>query len=132
MAPTNTTARPRPEEIIDSLTTIVSSSESELVMVTCVDQDGYVGDTEAYGSIDQPKSSLPLELVFAFPESRGVDTVVVTSRAAGPLESIADSDIAFTKSLIDAAGALGIEVLDHILVHDGEYRRTRESTELWN
>lgn len=132
MAPTNTTTGPRPEEIIDSLVTIVSTSESEVVALTCIDQDGNVEDTEVYASSDQPKSSLPLEIIFTFPEGRGVDTVLVTSRAACSLESVADSDIAFTRALIDAAGALGIEVLDHILVHDGEHKGLRAVTHLWD
>lgn len=132
MAPTNTTVGPRPEEIIESLVTIVSSSESEVVALTCIDQDGNVDDTEVYASSDQPKDSLPLEIIFTFPEGRGVDTVMVTSRAASSLDSIADSDIAFTRGLIDAACARGIEVLDHILVHDGEHQGLRAVTELWD
>jgi DNA repair protein RadC len=132
MAPTNTTVGPRPEEIIDSLTTLVSKAEGELVLVTCVDQEGYAGDTEAYASTDQPKSSLPLELLFSLPQSQEIDAVMVTSRAASSLEDVADSDIVFTKDLIDAARAQGIEVLDHVLVLDGKYKRLRAVTELWN
>ncbi len=132
MAPTNTTVGPRPEEVIDSLTTLVSSSEGELVFVTCIDRDGYVGDSQAYASSDQPKSSLPLEIIFSFPEHRGIDTVMVTSRAADPLGSIADGDIEFTRDLIDAAGSLGIEVLDHFLVHDGKHKGMRAVTALWD
>jgi len=131
MAPTNTSVRPRPEQIIESLTTIVTKSEGELVFVTCVDEDGYVGDSEAYASPDHPKNSLPMEQLFSWPQEQGVDTVLVTSRAAEPLESFADSDMAFTRALIDEAKARGIEVLDHVLVHDGEHKGLRAATDLW-
>lgn len=113
MAPTNTTVDSLTEEFLDSLVTIASSSKDEIVLLTCVDQDGDLGETEAYASSRQPKCSLPWEVVLTFPESRGVDTVLVTSRAAGSLDSVADSDIQFTRDLIEAAGAHGIEVLDH-------------------
>jgi DNA repair protein RadC len=132
MAPTNTNIDPRREDIIESLASLVSSYKDEVVMLTCVDEEGNLGETEAYASNNQPKSSLPLEVVLTFPESRGVDTVMVTSRAAASFESIADSDIAFTRALIDAADARGIEVLDHILVHDGEHQGLRAITEIWN
>jgi len=132
MAPTSVSVRPRPEQIIESLTTIVSKSEGEVVFVTCVDEDGYVGDSEAYASMDKPKSSLPMELLFSWPQEQGIDTVMVTSRAAGPLETLADSDIAFTRALIEEAEARGIEVLDHVLVRDGEHREMRAATDLWS
>ena len=131
MAPTSTSARPRPEQIIESLTTIVSKTEGEVIFVTCVDEDGYAGDSEAYAS-KEPKDSLPMELLFSWPEAQGVDTVMVTSRASGPLESFTDSDIAFTRALIDEADARGIEVLDHFLVRDGEHRGMRAATDLWS
>ena len=132
MGPTSTSVGPRPEQIIESLTTIVTKSEGELVFVTCIDEDGYAGDSEAYASKDQPKDSLPMDLLFSWPEAQGVATVMVTSRAAGPLESLADSDIAFTRALIDEAEARGIEVLDHFLVRDGEHRGMRAATDLWS
>ncbi|MGH2751822.1 MAG: JAB domain-containing protein [Actinomycetota bacterium] len=126
-----TTVRPRPDDIIDSLTKILSSVEGEVVFLTCVDQHGYVGDSEAYASKDQPKSSLPLEHLFSFPHEQGIDTVMVTSRASESLESIAESDIEFTTALLDAAETEGIEVLDHVLVKDGEHRSLRALTDLW-
>jgi len=131
MAPTCTPVRSRPEEIIDRLTTLISKAKGELVFVTCIDPDGYAGDSEAFASPDEPKSSLPVELLFVLPEGDGVDTVMVTSQAAGPLESFADSDLAFTKELIEAADERGIELLDHVLVRDGASRGMREATELW-
>lgn len=132
MAPTNTNVDPRREDFIESLVTLVSGYKDEVVLLTCVDEEGNMGETEAYASSNQPKSSLPWDVVLNFPESRGVDTVMVTSRAAGTFESIADSDIAFTKALMDAADARGIDVLDHILVHDGEHLGLRAVTEIWN
>jgi hypothetical protein len=129
---TSTPVRPRPEQIIGSLTAIVSKSEVELVFVTCIDDDGYVGDSEAYASTDKRKESLPVDLLLSWPQEHGIGTVIVTSRAAGPLESFADSDIAFTKVLIDEANARGIELLDHILVCDGQHKGMRATTNLWS
>jgi hypothetical protein len=117
--------------MIDSITTIVSKSEGEVVFVTCVDEDGYAGDSEAFASKDRPKDSLPMELLFLLPQEQGVDTLMVTSRAAAPLESFADSDLAFTRTLIDEAKARGMEILDHVLVSGGEHKGMRASTNLW-
>jgi hypothetical protein len=118
--------------LIDSLTKIVSTSEGEVVFVTCVDEDGYAGDSEAFASRDRPKDSLPMELLFLLPQEKGVDTLMVTSRAAAPLESFADSDLAFTRALIDEARARGMEVLDHVLVSDGDHKGMRAATDLWS
>jgi len=71
MAPTSTPVHRRPEQLIDSLTTIVSTSEGEVVFVTCVDEDGNAGDSEAFASRDRPKDSLPMELLFLLPRRRG-------------------------------------------------------------
>jgi hypothetical protein len=132
MEPTSTPVRPRLEQVIDTLTTIVSESEGELVFVSCVEQDGDVGDAEAYASRDKPKASLPMDLLFSLPHAQGADTIMVVSRAAGPLESFVDSDLAFTSNLIDEATTRGIEVLDHILVRDGRHRGMRATTSLWS
>lgn len=132
MSSTPTTIRPSPDEILGSLVTIVSSAEGEMVFVTCVDEHGYAGDSEAYTSIDQPKSALPLELLLQFPKEQEIDTIMVTSRAAAPLDSIAADDLDFTRDLIAAATGDGIEVLDHVLVRDGEHLKLRDHTDLWN
>jgi hypothetical protein len=132
MSSTPTTIRPRLDEILGSLVTIVSSAEGEMVFVTCVDEHGYAGDSEAYASIDQPKSALPLELLMQFPKELEIDTIMVTSRAAAPLDSIAKADLDFTRDLIAAAACDGIEVVDHVIVRDGEHLRLRDHTDLWN
>ena len=132
MAPSSTsTDRRRPKEILESLTTILSTLDGEIVFVTCVDEDGFVGDSEAYASRDQPKGSLPFEHLFSFPQEQGVHSIMVTSRATDSLEAISESDIEFTRALIDAADAREIEVLDHVLVMDGECLGLRAITDLW-
>jgi len=132
MAPTSTPVGARPEDVVDRLTTLISKAREELVFVTCIDSDGYAGDSEVFASPDEPKSSLPVELLFVLPSLDGVNTVMVTSRAAGPLDSFADSDLAFTRELIEAADERGIELLDHVVVHDGASRGMREATVLWD
>ncbi|MGH2702575.1 MAG: JAB domain-containing protein [Actinomycetota bacterium] len=132
MSATHTSIRPRPDDILDSLTTIVSSAEGEIVFVTCVDEHGYAGESEAYASKDQPKSALPLEHVMQFPKEQRSSAIMVTSRAAAPLDSIAPEDLEFTRDFIAAAEAEGIEVLDHVLVRDREHLRLRDHTDLWN
>lgn len=132
MSTTPTTIRPGPDEILGSLVTIVSSAEGEMVFVTCVDEHGFAGDSEAYASTDQPKSALPLELLMEFPKEQEIDTIMVTSRAVGPLDAVAAEDLDFTRDLIAVAADDGIEVLDHVLVRDGEHLRLRDHTDLWN
>ncbi|MDQ3772653.1 MAG: hypothetical protein M3343_11285 [Actinomycetota bacterium] len=126
------TTAPRPDDIIESLATIVSGVDSEIVFITCVDQDGYVSDSEAYASKDQPKTSLPLEHLFSFPRTLGMGTIMVTSRACEPLGTVGEDDLEFTRGLLEAASAEGVEVLDHVVVRDGDYRRLREITDLWD
>lgn len=132
MSTTPTTIRPGPDEILGSLVTIVSSAEGEMVFVTCVDEHGFAGDSEAYASTDQPKSALPLELLMEFPKEQEIDTIMVTSRAVGPLDAVTAEDLDFTRDLIAVAADDGIEVLDHVLVRDGEHLRLRDHTDLWN
>ena len=132
MSSTPTTIRPGPDEILGSLVTIVSSAEGEMVFVTCVDEHGFAGDSEAYASTDQPKSALPLELLMEFPKEQEIDTIMVTSRAVGPLDAVTAEDLDFTRDLIAVAADDGIEVLDHVLVRDGEHLRLRDQTDLWN
>ena len=132
MSSTPTTIQPGPDEILGSLVTIVSTAEGEMVFVTCVDEHGYAGDSEAYASTDQPKSALPLELLMEFPKEQEIDTIMVTSRAVGPLDAVAAEDLDFTRDLIATAADHGIKVLDHVLVRDGEHLRLRDHTDLWN
>lgn len=132
MTPAPTTAGALPDKILESLTTIVSSADGEIVFVTCIDEHGYVGDSEAYASEDQPKSALPLELLFSFPKELGVDTVLVTSRGIDSLDFIAEGDLEFTRNLIATADEEGIEVLDHVIVRDGRPIKLREETDLWD
>jgi len=132
MSGTPTSIRPGPDDILDSLVTIVSSAETEIVFVTCVDEHGYAGESEAYASKDQPKSALPIEHVLQFPKEERSDTIMVTSRAAAPLDSIAPEDLDFTRDFIAMAADEGIEVLDHVLVRDGEHLRLRDHCDLWD
>lgn len=128
---TTSNARSRPDDVIESLTTILSSLDAEIVFVTCIDGHGFVRDSEAYASHEQPKSALPLEHLFAFPRELELDTIMVTSRATESLDAVSEADLEFTRALIDAASAENIEVFDHVLVRDGNYRCMREITDLW-
>ena len=132
MSGTPTSIRPRPDDILDSLVTIVSTAESEIVFVTCVDEHGYAGDSEAYASIDRPKSALPLEHVLQFPREQRSNSIMVSSRAVAPLDSIAEEDLDFTRNLIAAAAGESIEVLDHVLIRDFEHLKLRDHSDLWD
>lgn len=132
MPATPTSTRPRPDDILDSLITIVSTAESEIVFVTCVDEHGYAGDSEAYASIDRPKSALPLEHVLQLPREQRSNSIMVTSRATAPLDSIAEEDLDFTRKLIAAAAGESIEVLDHVLIRDFEHLKLRDHSDLWD
>jgi len=59
-------------------------------------------------------------------------TIMVTSRACEPLGTVGEDDLEFTRGLLEAASAEGVEVLDHVVVRDGDYRRLREITDLWD
>ena len=132
MSPAPTTSRHPEDEILESLVPIVSIADGEIVFVTCVDDKGRPGESEVYSSRDRPKGALPLELVLQFPVEMRVGTILVTSRAAGSLDPIAAEDLDFTRELIAAAAGEGIEVLDHVLVKDGEHLKLRDHTDLWD
>jgi DNA repair protein RadC len=56
----------------------------------------------------------------------------VTSTARGPIERIAESDIEYTRRLMQAGDALGIPLFDHVLVSGKEFKMMSQSTDLWN
>jgi DNA repair protein RadC len=132
MASNGPQVRARPEDAIESLVGIVGGIDGEVVFATCIDADGCVGDSECFAARDKTKESLPVGEIFHLARRRGAAAVLVTSTAREPIERIAESDIGYTRRLIEAGDALGIPLFDHVLVSGKKFKIMSQSTDLWN
>jgi len=56
--------------------------------------------------------------------------IVAHNHPSGSLEPSRD-DITLTRQLLEAANLLGIPLLDHLILGNGEFRSLRQSTTLW-
>lgn len=123
--------RMRPREAVERLVPIFGAIDGEVLFCTCLDEDGFVGESECLASQNQPKSTLPMEELFYLGGRTGASTMMFTSRSSGPVESLHECDVMFTERLLASGRELGIRVHDHYLVGDGTFRAISESTDLW-
>lgn len=122
----------KPEDAIDNLVKIVGGVDAEIVFVTCIDENGDVGESECFASNTQPKNAIPINQLYYLPEQIGATAVMLTSNSSGPLEELHDCDVEFTRRVIDAGRKRGIAVWDHILVEGDQFRALSRCTDLWN
>jgi DNA repair protein RadC len=121
----------KPEDAIDNLVKIVGGVDAEIVFVTCIDENGDVGESECFASNTQPKNAIPLHQLYHLPEQIGATAVMLTSTSSGPLKELHDCDVEFTRRVIRAGRRRGIAVWDHILVEGDQYRAMSRCTDLW-
>lgn len=131
MTQSRTELPPRPEEIVDNLAFVVSQVPAEVVFFTYITPDGRVADSECLTSRSRSKAELPLDAVLGCALDEGATSVMVTSRAACPLGTIAESDQAFTEALLLEGAVQGVAIHDHVLVFEGAHRSLRKTTDLW-
>ncbi|MFN2594623.1 MAG: JAB domain-containing protein [Actinomycetota bacterium] len=120
------------DELIDKLAFVVGKLDAEIVCATCINHDGTPGETKFFASETEPKNGLPLDEVFYLAKNSSAPAMLFTSTASAPFDQIHGCDIDFTKRLITAGAANGVEVIDHILVHKDEWVSLAESTDLWS
>ncbi len=60
----------------------------------------------------------------------GVRCIVAHNHPSGNLEP-SPEDLALTRQLLQGAQILGIPVLDHLIIGNGDYRSLRQNTQLW-
>lgn len=124
--------RATPIDAIESLTQIVGSIDAEVVFATCIDADGYVGDSECFASNEQPKNLLPVDELFRLANKLDAPAIMITSRSSGPIDQIHACDRDFTERVLDAGQACGVAVFEHVLVEKDKFRLMTESApELW-
>lgn len=121
-----------PKDAIEHLVKIVGGVDAEIVMVTCIDDNGDVGESECFASNTQPKNAIPIEQLFYLPEQIGATAVMLTSNSSGPLSELHDCDVEFTRRVIEAGRKRAIRVWDHILVEGDQFRAMSRCTDLWN
>ena len=123
--------RLRPDEAVERLVPILGEIDGEVVFCTCIDDDGFVGDSECFASREQPKSTLPVEELFYLARTTGAPAMMFTSGSSGPIDQLQECDVLFTRRLLDAGRACGVRVHDHFLVGGGTYRKMSESMDVW-
>lgn len=125
-------ARVRPHDAIPMLMNIVGTLEEEVVFATCIDAEGFIGDSECFSSATQPKNLLPVDELFHLARRKGAPAVMITSRSSGPIEELHDCDVDFTERVLDVGCDLGIRVCEHVLVERTSFRlMTQSAPHLW-
>ncbi len=122
----------KPEDAIENLVKVVGGVDAEIVLVTCIDDNGDVGESECFASNTRPKNAIPIDQLFYLPEQIGATAVMLTSNSSGPLPELHDCDVEFTRRVIKAGRKRAITVWDHILVEGGQFRAMSQCTDLWN
>ncbi|MEA2435169.1 MAG: repair protein RadC [Actinomycetota bacterium] len=124
-------AQRQPEKLLPSLAQIVTGIDGEVLFQISLDSDRSVMDIECLASQVQPKNMLPLDLVLEHPLDLGAGSVLFVSNSSGSLAEPAESDLDFTRRLIEAGRISRMPVEDHYIVKDGGYLSLRRSTDLW-
>jgi hypothetical protein len=125
--------RPRlePVDCIETLVAIVSGTAAEIVVLTCVNWDGSVGEFEVLAKPGGDKTEIPLDLMFGFAENRNAAALMVASRSSGPIECLHERDIRFTESLRAYGFKIGVPLHEHVLIDGDKFRIMSESMG-WN
>jgi hypothetical protein len=117
------------EEAIERLVPILRQvGGGTFVFCTCLDADGFVGDSECFASPDRPLCSLPVEHLFTLAAELECAAVLFSSRADEADEA---AILGFTERLIAEGRRRGVEIVDHVVVYGEGHRRLRETTDLW-
>jgi DNA repair protein RadC len=117
----------RPDDCLESLVTIVGSSDAEIVVLTCIDDDGCVGDNEILAKPGGDKTEIPPDLMFGFARSQGAAAIMVASKSSGPIDCIHERDIRFTEGLRAFGEEVGIPLLEHVVIEEDKFRLMSQS-----
>jgi DNA repair protein RadC len=112
----------RPDDCLESLVTIVGSSDAEIVVLTCIDLDGCVGDNEILAKPGGDKTEIPPELMFGFAQSQRAAAMMVASKSSGPIDCMHERDIRFTDRLRDYGEQIGVPLFEHVVIEDDKFR----------
>ena len=116
-----------PVDCIDSLVTIVGGNDAEIVVLTCIDREGCVGDNEILAKPGGDKTEIPPELMFGFVQSQGASGMMVASKSSGPIECMHERDIRFTDRLRAYGEEVGVPLVEHVVIEDDKFRLMSQS-----
>jgi hypothetical protein len=119
-----------PIDCIDSLVKIVGSVDAEVVVLTCIDHDGYVDHAAQNEVLAKPggdKTEIPMDLLFGYAANRGAAGLMVASRSSGPIECMHERDIRWTEDLRAFGDANGTPLFEHVLIEGENFRIMSES-----
>jgi RadC-like JAB domain-containing protein len=119
-----------PIDCIEPLVTTIGGIDEEIVVLTCIDHDGYVGEAEVIVKRGGDKMQIPLDVLFRFAESRGA-AEMVASKSSGPIDCLHERDIRFTDALRAYGGEIGIPLHEHVVIEKDMFRLMSESMG-WN
>ncbi|NEZ60634.1 RadC family protein [Adonisia turfae] len=63
---------------------------------------------------------------------QGATRVIVAHNHPSGILEPSDADLALTRQLLEGANILGIPLLDHLILGNGDFVSLRQTTELWN
>ena len=112
----------RPDDCLESLVTVVGSSDAEIVVLTCIDDEGCVGDNEILAKPGGDKTEIPPDLMFGFARSQGAAAIMVASKSSGPIHCMHERDIRFTDRLRAYGEEVGIPLFEHVVIEDDKFR----------
>jgi len=112
----------RPDDCIESLVSIVGTLEAEIVVLTCIDDEGCVGDNEILAKPGGDKTEIPLDIMFGWPRSQAAAALMVASKSSGPIECLHERDIRFTDSLRAYGEETGIPLFEHVVIEGDKFR----------
>lgn len=124
-------SRLEPADCIESLISIVGETDDEIVVLVCIDNDGYAGDSEVLAQPGGDKTEIPPGLLFGFAENRAAAALMVASGSSGPIEYLHERDIRFTDSLRAYGSKIGLPLHEHVLIDKDKFRVMSESMG-WN
>jgi DNA repair protein RadC len=124
-------SRVEPAECIEWLVPIVGKTDDEVVVLVCIDKDGYAADHEVLAQRGGDKTAIPPGLLFGFAENRGAAALMIASRSSGPIHYLHERDIRFTDSLRAFGSKIGIPLHEHVLIDNDKFRLMSESMG-WN
>lgn len=117
----------RPDDCFDSLVAIVGETDAEIMVLTCIDGEGCVGDNEILAKPGGDKTEIPLDLMFGFAQSQGASALMVTSKSSGSIDCMHERDIRFTDRLRAWGEEIGVPLYEHVVIEDGRFRLMSDS-----
>lgn len=120
------------DEAVQHLVAVLSGIEGRVMFATCVDEQGFVGDSDCFVSRERAIHELPVKYVLDFPRKMQVPAALLTSRIPEAISHPSDELVKFTREVLEDGAASGVDVVDHVLVTDEGVLSMKAATDLWD